>query len=285
MIGAFFVILAHAAAALLLSWGYFQHYPITRPPIGVFNLWDIAIMIGGIVLVPYLYLALPLWPVAGLLAVGVLSALYFLLEPVLRSRAAVWCATMILAVADFGTAHIFGATSALFFVVNNVVLILVIVAITNLWAQSGMKARDVAVLAGMLAVYDFIATWQLPLMSDMFGRLAGLPFAPLVVWQVGDPDLWLAIGLGDLLIAAVFPLAVCKAFGRTAGRMALAIGLACTGVVLALSILGVARATFPVMIVLGPLTVLQYLVYRRRHGSERTTWQYLKQEVSLSDSK
>ena len=35
---------------------------------------------------------------------------------------------------------------------------------------------------------------------------------------------------------------------------------------------------FPVMVVLGPLMVLQYAYWRRRRGVERTTWQYLQVE-------
>src|SRR6266487_233055 len=118
---ALLVILSHTAAAIVLSWGYFRRYTITRPPIGVFNLWDIAIMIGGIVLVPYLYLALPYWLVAGLLTLGVLSALYFLWEPVLRSAWAVWLATLVLAAIDIGTMLRYGGTSTPFFVANDLV--------------------------------------------------------------------------------------------------------------------------------------------------------------------
>jgi hypothetical protein len=58
----------------------------------------------------------------------------------------------------------------------------------------------------VLAIYDVIATWRLPLITDLFGRLAGLPFAPLVAWRVGVGDSWFGLGLGDLLLAAVFPL-------------------------------------------------------------------------------
>jgi hypothetical protein len=278
VIEAFLVLLGHTAAALLLSWGYFRRYSITRPPIGVCNLWDIAVMIGGIVLVPYLYLALPPWFVGGLLAIGVLSALYFMWEPVLRRRWAIWLATILLAGADLGAVLALGATSAAFFTVNNIVLTLVIVGLTNLWAQSGMQARDVAVLAGALAIYDFVTTWQLPLMSELFSRVAGLPFAPMVAWPVGGAGLWLGLGLGDLLLAAVFPLVLHKAFGRAAGVAALAIGLGALGTVLALPLLGVVRVTFPVMIVLGPLMIGQYLYWRRRRGQERTAWQYLQAE-------
>lgn len=276
MIEALLMLLLHIAAALLLSWGYFRRYAITRPPVGVFNLRDIAIMIGGIVLVPYLYLALPRWLVAGLLALGILSALYFMWEPVLRARWAIWLAAIGLVVADLGAALALGVASAPFFAANNLVLTLVVVALTNLWAQSGMRARDVAVLAGALAIYDVVATWQLPLMTDLFGRLAGLPFAPIIAWPSGGQ--WIGIGLGDILLAAGFPLVMRKAFGRDAGIAALAIGLGCLVGLLALPILGAIRTTFPVMIVLSPLMLLQYGYWRRQRGPERTTWQYLRAE-------
>jgi len=85
MVVGLLVILSHTVAAILLGWGYFRRYAVTRPPIGVFNLWDIAIMMGGIILVPYLYLLLPIWLVASLLALGILSVLYFMWESSGRS--------------------------------------------------------------------------------------------------------------------------------------------------------------------------------------------------------
>lgn len=275
---AFAVVLGYAASAILLGWSYFRRYPITRPPVGVFNRWDITIMLGGIVLVPFLYLILPGWIVIGLLTIGVLSALYFMWEPVLRLPWAIWTATIILAGADIGSALAFGTASTPFFVANNSVLTLVVVGLTNLWAQSGMQARDVALLAGALAIYDFIATWQLSLTTDIFSRLAGFPFAPLVAWRADSAGRWLGIGLGDLLLAAIFPLVMRKAFGRASGSAALAISVGAIGATLALPVLSVTHTTFPVMIVLGPLIVLQYIAWRRRRGTERTTWQYLQVE-------
>jgi hypothetical protein len=69
-----------------------------------------------------------------------------------------------------------------------------------------------------------------------------------------------------------------KAFGRTAGLVALVLAFAAIGTLLALPLQGL----FPVMVVLGPLMVLQYLYWRRRQGRERTMWQYLQEEpVSL----
>jgi hypothetical protein len=47
---------------------------------------------------------------------------------------------------------------------------------------------------------------------------------------------------------------------------------------LPVSLAGVLKGTFPVMTVLGPLMVLQYLSWSRRRGPERTTRQYLQAE-------
>jgi hypothetical protein len=70
------VVLSFALGAVLLGWLYFRRYTLTRPPLGVFNLADLAMMVGGIILMPYLYLLLPSWLTVSLLIVGVLSFLY-----------------------------------------------------------------------------------------------------------------------------------------------------------------------------------------------------------------
>src|SRR5687767_10727898 len=106
------LVFAHAALAVLLSWGYFRRYTIQRPPIGVFNLWDIAVMLTGIILVPYLYLILPRWLVAGLLALGLLSIIYFMLEPMLRSRLMIWVVVLLCLGAELGVVWRFGSQSA-----------------------------------------------------------------------------------------------------------------------------------------------------------------------------
>ena len=67
----------------------------------------------------------------------------------------------------------------------------------------------------------------------------------------------------------MWPLVLRKAYGRRAGRIAAALVVATSAILLALLDLGLVRATIPAMVVLGPLTVAQYLVWRRR-GRERT---------------
>ncbi len=271
-------LLLQVLVALLLSWHYFRHFQMTRPPIGVFRLGDVAFMLGGIVLIPYLYLAIPRWIVATLLLLGASSLLYFVFEPVLRVRWAIWAVTLSLLLADLGAAWGLGVESLLFVIVNNLVQLLSVVGIAVLWVQSGMKARDLTILALALALYDFIFTTQLPLMNDLFQRLAGLPFAPLVVWPVDRAGQWVGIGLGDLLLAAAFPLVMRKAFGRPAGLAALLSGLGVLVLLFVLPMSGAWAKIFPVMVVLGPLIGLQYLYWRYRRGAERTMWQYLLAE-------
>jgi hypothetical protein len=266
------VVMGGAVCAILGGWAYFRRYQVSRPPIGVFNLKDLALMVLFIILVPLLYLVLPIWLAAGLLLLVALSVLYFTWEPVLHARWATWLAVCALLTADLGTAFLLGVRSNGFFAVNDAVLVMVVAGISNLWAQSGMKARDAALLGAFLAVYDVLATSQLPLTSTLFAHLAGLPLVPLLSWGSGRGAL--GIGLGDLLLATVFPLVLRKAFGRSAGIIAMILAPGAMGMLLALPLRGV----FPVMVVLGPLMGLQYLFWRRYRGQERTTWQYLQED-------
>ena len=107
----FFVVLGFAAAPVLAGWTYFRAYQLARPSVGVINLGDVAFMIGMIILIPYLYLALPLLLVGAILALAMLGILYFTAEPVLRAPWATWVVALLLVGADVGTNLRFGASS------------------------------------------------------------------------------------------------------------------------------------------------------------------------------
>jgi hypothetical protein len=241
-------------------------------------------MIAGILLIPYLYLALPTWLVAGLLGLSALSVIYFCLEAVLPHRWVIWLVVVGLGVSDVAVLSLFGGHNAAFFMVNNGVQILAVVGVTNLWTQSGLKARDTAILGGALVIYDYLFTAQLPLMDDLFRQLDGLPFAPMVAWSPGEGQ-WGAIGLGDLLLATVFPLVMRKAYGTSAGLTAL--GLILAGLLGVTLIVGSGwwPASFPVMVILGPLMVAQYGYWRWRRGQERTMRQYWQYTLGLQPGK
>jgi hypothetical protein len=271
------VVLGCVTAALLIAYGCFHRFRLPRPPVGVINLGDVAIILGGVVAMPFLYLALPAWLVVALLALGLASGIALLAEGLLGGAWAGWLVAAVLVGLDLAAVRVLGADSPAFRAINDAVIVLGAVGAANLWAQAGMRARDLAILAAALMLYDFTATAQLPLMAELLGRLADLPLAPLVAWDLDRPERALGVGLGDLLLATVGPLVLRKAFGRAAGLVALLLALGSVAALLALPALG-ARGIFPAMVVLGPLIVLQYAYWHQRCGAERTTQQYLRAE-------
>ena len=273
---AFAGVLGLTMAAVLLGWTYFRRYRIARPPLGVMDRGDVLFVLVAVVIVPFLYLSLPTLVVGGLLAVGTLSAIGTALEPVVRAGLA-WALALALVLADIGLAWRAGTTSRAFLAVNDGILLLLVVGVTNLWAQGGLRARDLALLAGALTLYDAMATAWLPLTTDLVTRLAGMPFLPMVAWPIAGEQ-WLGIGLGDLLLASVGPLVLRKAYGRTAGYVAIGIAVAAVAVVLAVAAWDLVAGILPTMVVLGPLLVAQYAYWQRRRGAERTTDQYLHDE-------
>lgn len=203
--------------------------------------------------------------------------LWFLVEPVTPAPAVRWIIAGGLVVADILLAWRPGASSTAFLLVNDAVVLLVAAGVGILWAQGGLRARDLAILAGAIAVYDLVATGFLPLTTDMIERLSGMPFLPMAVWPVGDGQ-WVGIGLGDLLMALAGPLVFRKAYGRSAGLLAMGTALATIAGVLIVARWEALPDTFPTMIVLGPLIVAQYLLWSSRGGAERTTARYLAEE-------
>lgn len=266
-----------AAGVVLAAWLYFRRWTLTRPPLGTVNLGDVAFTLGCIVMLPLLYLWLPGWLVGSLLAIMSLSALWFVVEPVTALSLARWGVAGGLVAADVFLAWRLGTASTPFLLVNDAVMLMLVVGVSNLWAQGGLRARDLAILAGAIAIYDLVATGFLPLTTEMIERLAGMPFLPMAAWPVGSGQ-WAGIGLGDLLMAAVGPLVMRKAFGRAAGLMAIAIALATIAGVLLVARWDALPETFPTMIVLGPLMVLHYGLWSRRSGAERTWTRYLTEE-------
>jgi hypothetical protein len=261
-----------SALAVLGSAAYFRRYEVPRPPIGRVNLRDVGFLLAAIIVVPYLYLAVPLAVVAGMLSVAVISLLLMAGQPVLggpRRAGAVACAVV---VADVSIAIASGTMSPAFLAFNNLVVVVFVIGAANLWAQSGMTARDATVLGAGLIVYDVVATSQLTLMDELITRLSHVPLMPFVLWHADGGAL--GIGFGDLVLASVFPLVMRKAFGRRAGTVAIALGLGAIAVLMALVDFGVIVRTVPAMVALGPLMIVQYAFWRR--GSrERTTRQYL----------
>jgi hypothetical protein len=273
---AWLVVTTLVGAATVAGWAYFRRFELMRPPIGVFDLHDVAFMLVAIVVVPVAYLALPRAAVGTVLCLLALNIFWFGFEPVLRLRSLIWLAALGLVAADVVVSLTGSAGAAWILAVNDLELVALAVFVTNMLAQSGMRARDLALVVSGLAVYDVVVTTYLGLMGDLLRRLATLPFAPLVGWREGGQ--WLAVGLGDLLMVVLAPLVLRKAFGRTAGIVSAVTSVAAVAAMLAGLRLGWFSRPIPAMVVLGPLLLPQYAWWRLRLGRERRTWEYLEIE-------
>ncbi|KAA2262674.1 hypothetical protein F0L68_12320 [Solihabitans fulvus] len=254
------VTLAGCVALVALSLFYLRRWRIERPPIGVVNLRDIVIMSVVLVLIPPLYLRLPSFGVIAVLALVFTVVLSTVLRPVLGQKAS-WLVA--LALVGVEIAH---RSLAL----NDVLVLLVLIGAANLWVQSGMRARDVAVFAAGLTVYDALATLVFPTMVDFFGKLATLPLTPVLGWGSGSAGM--AVGMGDLLVVVLWTLTLTKSRSLAAGLVGGALGLTALAALMLVLYLGWVNRGLPAMILLGPLILVQYAVLRRR--PERTWAEY-----------
>lgn len=265
------VVTALVAVTMAGAVAYLRRVRVQRAPVGVYTLRDVVVMSVVLVVLPPLYLHLPTAAVAAVLGLVAGFVAHFTLQPLL-GRAAVPLVAAVLA-ADLALAQLHDADGhhPAFLVVNDLLLVLLVVGVVNLYVQSGMRARQVAAFAGGLVVYDYLATVAFPVMVEFFTRVASMPFTPVLGWGSGDDAL--GVGLGDVLVASLWVAAVEKGFGRRAALVAALLGAgAALGIALAFWS-GLLDEVVPVMVVLGPLVLVQYAVLRRR--PERTTAAYL----------
>jgi hypothetical protein len=266
------VILTLLVIALVLAHLYFLHVTIPRPPVGFYDLRDVMIMMAVVVVLPPLYLRLPDGLITALLAVPFLAIVQFSLAPLLPRPLPLLLAVGVVAL-DIALSMSGAETGghAAFIVLNDVLVLIAVVGVVNLYLQNGMHARTVAVFAVALAVYDVIASILFPTMVEFFFRVQDLPLAPLVSW--GEGEATAAIGLGDVIALVLWPLAALKAFGRMPAWIGVILGLsAVTGIFAAMSV-GLVDQGLPAMVALGPLVGLQYAFWRRRR-TERTIADY-----------
>jgi hypothetical protein len=257
-----FVIFGSNMLMLVLGLAYLRRYRVTRPPIGVFNRTDVLSAVLIIVLAHLLYVILPLWAAAGLFALAVLSALYCTLEPLFRQHLFAWLLSVGLIAGDVAAALFFGVSNDRFLLVNDLVMLLVIIGVSNLWIQSGLKASDAVLFSLLLAIFDLFATALSPLMFDLFARLQNAPLTPALAWASNGAVL--GGGLGDFLLVTVFTLAMEKAYGRAASIISMLLSL------LVIAVLLLIDQPWPGMIFLAPLMLGQYLFWRRWYPYERT---------------
>ncbi|WP_034091689.1 hypothetical protein [Streptacidiphilus albus] len=248
---------------------YFARVELPRPPIGTYQRSDIVVMSVILIVAPLGYLSLPRDVVATIFGVVMLSAVQLTLAPFIGGRAALASGVVLCgATAAAWLLHRPGLTAGL----SDAVLTIAVVGVANLWAQGGIRAGQLAAFAFLLTGYDLVATGLTTVMTRFATEVQGLPFAPVLVIAQGRAPV--SIGLGDLLMLLLFPLTAAKAFGRLAGQVAAVAGIAVTAVVALLFWLNVLGTTVPLLTVLGPVIVGQYLLWRRLGRRERSVLEW-----------
>jgi hypothetical protein len=106
------------------------------------NLGDVCILIAGIILIPYLYLALPGCVVGATLALGTLGILQLLWQPVLPGPCAGWVVAVSLVGADVLLAARMGTNSLPYLAINDLVLMLLVVGVILIPESYGMMRRE-----------------------------------------------------------------------------------------------------------------------------------------------
>lgn len=276
------VVIACVGLILVAGVQYLRRARVDRPPVGVFNFRDVLIVAGALIVIPPLYLAVPLLALAAVFVLLAVAMLHFSLSPLLgASRAS--RAAVALVFLDVMFATLFRAdVEWMYLLVNNLALAIVVVGVCNLWVQSGIRAGHVAVLACGLALYDVVATLALPLMEDFLDRIQSVPLTPVVAW--GHRSGQVGIGLGDLLLVLVWTLVAEKAFSRRAGLVAGVLGIGCISALFLAFWMDAVNRPLPAMVLLGPAIGLHYLVLARKMEHQRTTGEYFEMLGAVSAS-
>jgi hypothetical protein len=257
------------AAIMAGAAGYLRLVAMPRPPVGRLMASDVVIMTALLVALPFIYVHL-----SGPLLEVIFGVLFFTgvqttLTPALRGRSATAVAAVLCAIvlAASLTHHPLPLE-----VGNDVLLGVVVIGVANLWAQTGMTAAQVAALSGVLAVYDLAATGLSSLTATFLRRVSGRAFAPALTIGLGHSQV--ALGLGDILLAALWPLVAAKTYGRVAGIVAAVLALGTVAVVEAEVAAGAITGNVPMLSFLGPVAIVQWAFWRWHRSRERTTGQW-----------
>jgi hypothetical protein len=276
----FAVALVGAVAVAAGALYYFRRVHLDRPPVGTFNGRDMGILMGFIIALPFLYAALPLWALTFFLVITFASSLSIGYRPVLGPKR-VWLGIGLLIGANLWTSRtMLGSVVGwqLWWTELSVLVVLGAISVANLNVQGGMKLRHVAWFALALGAYDVVFSRVFPLTDKLVQEFLGNPLDPSLGMRFGIYNY--AVGIGDLLVFAMFAVAAYKAYGRPAARLALGLIVvfgACVPNLVPLVINFIdARSDVivPSQAFFGPAAFLCYLWMKHRYGRERTMAEY-----------
>jgi hypothetical protein len=172
------------------------------------------------------------------------------------------------------------------FTEQGIMVVLVAIAVCNLYIQGGMKLRHVAWLSLGLAGYDVLFAGYYPLTGKLIARYLTHPFIPLLGMRFGYVDY--AVGLGDLLIYSLFFVAAYKAYGAQAATVAAGVLAVAGGFATAFIpyLFNFTNANLDVLVpaqsLFGPVAFVTYLWMKRHYGRERTMAEYLASQDGVA---
>ncbi len=286
------VLLIGTSATSLGALWYFQRVRLERPPIGVFNGRDVFIVLTFIIALPLLYLILPSIVLTGFLVLTFSSALYVTFRGVIPPKylwfliAGVLGLNIIVAYTLLGAA--FGLQ--LYWLLNSVVALCASIGIANLYVQGGMRMRNVAMFAVLLAFYDGIFEFIIPITQKLADRFEGMPLDPSIGFAWGGNNA--NIGLGDLLIYALFTIAAYKGFGRRGFTVAFPVIIVFGALMPSFAPLVIQSVTrsgigivVPAQIFFGPAALVSYLWLARQAPERSMREWYRAQAIAQQQAK
>jgi hypothetical protein len=282
MLFALVVAVLGTMVTITLSTAYLRFVRLERPAVGTFNGTDIVVVFGFIVFLPLLYVVMPLEPLLVVLGLIFTSVLSFGLRPLL-GPANTWLAIGVLIGANIWMARTMLGTVTgwqLFWIENDIIIVVAAVTTANLYAQGGMHLRHVAWFSLVLAGYDAVFTFVWPITNALAQEFIGWPFDPSLGFRMGMYNA--TVGLGDLLIYGLFVTVVLKAYGTRAAQGAALIAIGFGAVVPAVlpfftSIFVDSRTDIivPAQAAFGPAAFIYYRWLHRTRGPERTMAGYV----------
>lgn len=273
----------------LLALAYLTRVRLERPAIGTFNGRDIAVLFVFIVGLPLLYLILPLLPLLVFLGITFASALSMGLRPLLGPSVTWLSVGLLIGINIYLTRTMLGTVVGwqIWWLVNSMMIILAAVTVANLYVQGGMRVKHIAWFAVVLAIYDAIFTFGWPVTNQLAQRFIGWPLDPAIGFRIGVFNY--SLGLGDLLVYAMFVLGVRKAYGHAATRIALLVVVIFGAVMPAVAplfshIFIDARTDLvvPAQVAFGPAAFLCYLWLKSHYGRERTMGEFLAEPAAVT---
>lgn len=276
----FGVIMTATSLVCGFALAYFRRVRVERPPVGTFNARDVAILLVIIGVLPFVYGWLPVPLVTCLLCLAFGSALHIGYRPLL-GRTGIWLGIgLLFGFNIWSSNHIMGTLPGwqLWFAQQGIAVVLIAVAICNLYLQGGMKLRHVAWLSLGLAAYDILFAAYYPLTGRLIARYLTHPLTPLFGMRFGYVDY--AVGLGDLIAYSLFFVASYKAYGPRAARIAAVVIVFAGGGATAFIpfLFNFTNANLdnlvPAQSLFGPAAFAAYWWMKRHYGRERTMAEY-----------